>query len=273
MSVANFKPTIWSSNLVAILQENFDITSLFNREYEGEIREQGDQVKIQKFGGVTIGDYPATADIAVQQITSSTQTLTINKKKYFGVEVGEIDEIQANVSLMATVLEDAAAKLQVQMNIDVMTDALTGALTANIFDTGATIDLDDFKLARKLLNRADVPKADRWAIIHPDAESDLLGNSNFINADKYGSDVPLLTGEIGSLLGFRIVVSTSVKTTAGKYQNLFMHRSACAFAMQTAPRISAVEMEKRFGNLVKGFTLYGTKLIQPAALVVIQRTV
>lgn len=273
MTVANFKPTIWSTRLIAILQETFDITSLFNREYEGEIKEQGDTVKINKLAGVTIGDYPATADIAVQQITSTQVSITIDKKKYFAVEVGSIDNIQSNIELADPVLEDAMAKFQVQMNTDVLTDCLTGVPTAHIFDSGATIDVDDFKLARKLLNRQNVPKADRWAIIHPDAEADLLGNANFIDASKYGDQTPLLDGEIGKILGFRIVVSTSVKTTAGKYQNVFMHRSACAFVLQAAPQVEAAPMEKRFGDLLKGFILYASKLVQPNAIVVIQRTV
>ena len=276
MTVQNFSPEVWSPLLVKILQEKQDITSIFNRDYEGDIKEKGDTVNINKYGGGTVRDYNTTgADIVVDNVTSSTQQLLINKNKYQAINIEDVDAIQANISLENPVLLDIAEKFQVQMNQDVLSDCLTGVPTINVVAAGAAIDLADFKEARRLLSRQNVPLADRWAILHPHVESDLLGIANIIKANEYGSDVPLKTGEIGSILGFRIIISTSVKQTGttAVYNNVFMHGSACAFAMQKEMNIEATRRELRFADLFKAFILYGTKLVQPNAIVNVTRTV
>jgi len=274
MTADNFIPEVWSALLVEILQEKMDITSLGNREYEGEIQNEGDIVNIQKFGGVTIRDYPATADITIDPITSTTQQLVINKKKYFAMEVEDIDQIQANINLDAPIIQDAAEKIQIQMNDDFLLDGLTGRLTANLIDAGAgPFDLDDMSAVRRLFDINNVPKTDRWGVIHPDAHRDLLGNANFIQADQYGSldpTRPLLTGEVGQIFGIRLITSNSIALTGAtpdQTRNMFFHRSAIAFALQKSLTIEVNRAEKRFDDHLRGFVLYGTKLVQPSALI------
>jgi len=279
MTVANVIPEIWSALLVDILQEKNDITSLFNREYEGEIQSEGDTVNIAKFDGVTVRDYPTT-DMTIDPITFSTQQLLINKNKYFAVEVQDADRIQANIGLDSPILQDAAEKIQIQMNTDVLADGLVGRLTANLFDAGAgPFDLDDMSEVKRLLDVGDVPATDRWGVVPPDFLKDLLGNSNFIKANEYASAVadsnrPLLSGEIGQIFGIRIIMSNSVAKTGltpDQHRAVFFHRSAVAFAMQKSLTIEAIRGEKRFDDIIRGFVLYGTKLVQPTALVEVTR--
>ena len=64
MSVANFIPAIWSARLLAHLDKKHVYASLVNRDYEGEIRNFGDTVKINQIGDITIKDYQKGQDIA-----------------------------------------------------------------------------------------------------------------------------------------------------------------------------------------------------------------
>ena len=64
MSVSNFIPAVWSARLLAHLDKQHVLTQLCNRDYEGEITQYGDTVKITQIGEVTIKDYTANTDIA-----------------------------------------------------------------------------------------------------------------------------------------------------------------------------------------------------------------
>ena len=57
MSVTNFIPTIWSARLLEHLNKTHVYAALVNRDYEGEIKNFGDTVKINQLGRVTIKDY------------------------------------------------------------------------------------------------------------------------------------------------------------------------------------------------------------------------
>ncbi|MFW6176327.1 MAG: hypothetical protein ACOC40_01370 [Thermoplasmatota archaeon] len=51
------------------------------------------------------------------------------------------------------------------------------------------------------------------AIIGPEQEQALLGNSNITNVDQYGGREPLLNGEIGKIYGIKLVMSQYIPTT------------------------------------------------------------
>jgi len=277
MSVANFKPEIWSTVLTDNLIERQDITSLFDRRYDGEVTGMGDTVHIQKFTDVNVGDYTSGSDVTIQSVTSTQVDVVINKQKYFAMSIDDVDAIQANISLDSPAIVNAGDGIRKQMNTDVLSDCLTGALTANILDAGAGADLDDWKEARRLIRNADGwEDGEMFAIVNPDIESDLLGNANIISANQYGDRTALINGEIGNLLGFRTIVSTSLANTGAtpdQAQAIFMHRKACAFVMQKEFTVEATRMEKQFGDMLKGLALYGTKLVQPERMVVLTRNV
>lgn len=64
MAITTFIPTIWSARLLAHLDNSHVATSFVNRNYEGEITAQGDRVKINSIGDITIGDYTKNTDMA-----------------------------------------------------------------------------------------------------------------------------------------------------------------------------------------------------------------
>lgn len=275
MSVTNFIPEVWSALLIENLNEKKDITSLFNRSYEGEIRNMGDTVHVQKFDSITVRDYSTTGGAITYDPVSSTQVdILVNKNKIAAIEVEDVDNLQSNIDLTSPAIKDMADKIRVQQNQDVLADCVSGVTTANTIAAGAAIDLDDFAEARRLLSNADVPLENRWAIINPDMESDLLGNANIIQADQYGNSVPLLEGEIGRLMGFRVVVSTSLPlsgATPDQSQAVFMHQSACAFVQQKSFGVEALRSETRLSDKLRANVLYGTKLLDSNKLVVVER--
>jgi hypothetical protein len=83
MSFNNFVEQIWSQSILTALQKNLVYGALFNNDYEGEIRQKGDTVKINSVGDMTISDYVKDTDINPPESLTDAQTmLTISQAKY-----------------------------------------------------------------------------------------------------------------------------------------------------------------------------------------------
>ena len=109
MSVTNFIPTIWSARLLAHLDNVHVYAKLVNRDYEGEIKNFGDTVKINQIGDIAIKDYTKGTDIAdPDDLDGSQTTLTINQAKYFNFAIDDVDNAQTNPKLMDEAMKRAA---------------------------------------------------------------------------------------------------------------------------------------------------------------------
>jgi hypothetical protein len=102
---------------------------------------------------------------------------------------------------------------------------LDGAATHG---AASSITLDGIAIARQLLNRANVPQSDRFLVIPPEQEKVIIGLDNFRNADKYGSRDALLSGEVGQIYGFRVIVHNGCASN----ECMAYHKSAVAVAVQ-----------------------------------------
>src|SRR5438132_126612 len=60
-----FIPTVWAARLLVALERAliYGQANVSNRDYEGDIRESGNTVKIASIGDVSIGDYVKNTDI------------------------------------------------------------------------------------------------------------------------------------------------------------------------------------------------------------------
>ena len=69
MSIKNFIPTLWSARLLEHLDKVHVYVNLLNRDYEGEIKNYGDTVKINQIGDITIKDYDGKDIDGAEDIT------------------------------------------------------------------------------------------------------------------------------------------------------------------------------------------------------------
>ena len=82
----------------------------------------------------------------------------------------------------------------------------------------------------------------------------------------------LTSGYIGDALGFRLVVSNNVASSAtGVSAVIALNRSAITYAGQIA-KIQAVNREDYFDQGVKGLYVYGRKVVRPEALCALHLT-
>ena len=273
MSVDNFKPTIWSRELLYSLKKNLVARQIANTNYQGEITSEGDTVKIQTPDAINVGDYDGS-DITFQGLTSATQSLLIDRAKYFAFLVDDVDQAQSNVPLMQSYMVEASFSLADELDthlFSLYTDADTDNVLTKEALTAANIYAKMVE-AKKRLSAANVPQMGRWAVLSPDEVALLEQSDEFISASDLGDQVKQ-TGIVGRIAGFQVFESNNVAEANDGTDDLRHLPFGHSIAWTLAEQIVSTEAGRReagFSDFVKGLHVYGTKVVRPKALGVIE---
>jgi hypothetical protein len=245
-----------------------------NRDYEGEIREAGNTVKIASIGDVSIGDYTKDTDIAEPEVlTDDDQTLLIDQQKYFNFYVDSIDRAQQNVNVLDEAMRRSAWALREKAD-GFLAGVIEAAVpTGNKIGTTTTPKVPTKDDAYEylvdlgvLLDESNTPLDGRFVVVPAWFHGLLLKDERFIKAGTVRSDAALRNGEVGEAAGFTILKSNNVPHTTGtKYKIIAGHAIATAYVEQIVD-LQAYMPEKRFGDAVKGLHVYGSKVVRPNCL-------
>lgn len=266
MSVNNFKPQIWSRELLFSLKKQLMGLNLVNRNYQGDITRDGDTVKITTPSGITVADYTGS-NITFQTIESTQQSLLIDQAKAFGFTVDDVDQAQANVDLMQAYMVEAAFSLANVADQFIMS-SYTEAAAANVIATGGFTSSNAYSQlteAGKLLSEANVPSQGRYAVVDPAGIKALSLDPAFQRASDLG-DAISREGFMGRAAGFDVFMSNNIPVDESDVKHyLYGHPMAITFADQIL-RTEAGRHEAKFGDFVKGLHVYGKKVTRPTAL-------
>ena len=280
MAFLSFVPTIWSARLLENLRKTLVYTQpgIVNRDYEGEISQVGDSVRISLVGPVSTADYTRDVDInAPEALTDAQMALVIERAKYFNFSVDDVDKIQSRPMIMDAAMQEAAYALADAADLYVAGFHAQVA-TANFIGTEAApkTDLGTAGKAYEylvdlgvLLTDAKVPTAARWVIVPPWFYGLLLKDDRFVKAGTPTSDMVLRNGEVGQAAGFRVLQSHNVPNTAGLKHKILAGTSAAISFAEQINKVEAYRPERRFADAVKGLHLYGGKVLRPSGLAVL----
>ncbi|MFJ4863405.1 P22 coat protein - protein 5 domain protein [Streptomyces sp. NPDC088748] len=275
MTVRNFVPEIWSSKLLVATRKAlvYAAPNVVNRDYEGEIIEAGDTVRITSVSRPAIGTYvPGSTVITPEKLTTGQRTLVADQSKYWAFMVDDVDKRQAKGGLMPQAMSEAAYGLA-----DTMDQFVAGLYTqiaaANFLNVvgspidtyTAPTDVYDKVLVplRTKLTKASVPTLGRYVILPPEAYGSLLLDARFIKADNAGTDAGLRNGLVGRAAGFDIYESNNCPVPTGDTTVVQAGvKEAITFAEQLN-KTEAYRPENSFSDAVKGLALYGAKVIRP----------
>jgi hypothetical protein len=271
-----FIPTVWAARLLTALERSlvYGQRNVANRDYEGDIREAGNTVKIASVSDVTIGDYTKNTDIDEPEVlTDSEQSLLIDQSKYFNFFVDSVDRAQQNVNVLDEAMVRSAWKLRDAADTFLAGIMDAAVLPANKIGSVATPVVPTKDDAYEylvdlgvLLDESDTPIDGRFVIVPAWFHGLLLKDERFVKAGTPRSDSALANGEVGDAAGFRILKSNNVpNTAAAKYKIIAGHSIATAYVEQVVD-LHTYKPEKRFGDAVKGLHVYGAKVVRPAAL-------
>lgn len=276
MAIDRFIPEIWSARLLVALQKNlvFAQPGITNRDYEGDIAESGDTVRITSISDPTIGTYvPNSTTITPEELTDAQRTLVVDQAKYFAFKVDDVDARQAKGSVIPEALNRAAYKLR-----DVVDQYIAGFYTsvpsANDLGTVAVVaatptDAYDKVLVplKVKLDEANVSTEGRWVVVPPWLHGRLLLDSRFIKVNESGTSEGLRNGFVGRATGFDIMTSNNVVNSSGDdYEVLGGGGDMSISFAQQINKVEAYRPESGFSDAVKGLHLWGAKVIRPEAL-------
>lgn len=266
MAITNFIPAVWSEALYDELEKNYVGVKLSSREYEGEIKAQGDRVKINGLGPVTVFNYTKNSNMPAPEVLSdNTRTLVIDQAKGFNFCIDAIDDVQSSPKLVqaamkkaADALSDVADKYIYSLDDENVPIVKSHQLTVdNVVDMMAT--------ARRMLMENNVPNSANISLEIPPAVEQLLIMANVLT-DTNNSKV-LSRGYVGKMLGLNIYVTNNIELSEeGYYRCIVRTDRAIAFAEQINS-IKPYEPELRNGTAVKGLHLYGAKIVYPKEMV------
>lgn len=271
MSYANFVPKIWAKAIERELERKLVFAEDCNRQYEGDVKQMGDTVKILGVGKPTISKQKGGSIILpdAENVEDTSVEMQINTVAYFNFLVDDIDQRQAVGGLMDALNTEATQELASEMDKDIA--ALAGTRDAKkLYSDYKAVNADNvlgaLDLALQMLQENDVPAdAKIVATVPPWFLTHL--RTAYTKLDTDNSDL-LKNGKVGRYNNILIKMSNNVYSTASGSNIMVRTERAVAFA-NPLTHTEPYRPEKRFSDAVKGYVLYGTKIVRPKELMIL----
>ena len=272
MSYRNFSPKIWAKQINRELERAMVFAEDCNRQYEGDVKQMGDTVKVlgvgkptitkQVGGSIVLQDPEAVEDTSVDMV--------INRVAYFNYLVDDIDRRQAVGGLMDALSAESSEGTANAMDEDIA--ALAGTADApKLFKSTTAITVDNIlkqiDLGVQKLMENDVKPETKIVITVPPWFKTILRQA-YVQLDTNNSAM-LKNGRVGQYDNVIVKMSNNCNRNSDNGHNIMLRtQRAVAFA-NPLTHVEPYRPEKRFADAVKGFVLYGTKIVRPKELVVL----
>jgi len=290
-----FIPAVWSAKLIEKFYDATVLAAMSNTDYEGEIRNQGDTVKIRTKPTITINDYTADLNLAVQRPSSNIVELLIDKGKYFNTILDDVMEVQSDVDQLSMWADDSSEQMKIVIDTDVLagidvgiaalnkgnaagrisgditlgTPAAPLQLVARNASAGETEVVDLITWLGQVLDEQNIPEQGRWMVI-PAWVSSLIKRSELRDASLTGDSQGIArNGRLGMVDRFTLYVSNLLPVDEDGEGDAFRvyagHSHGLTFASQLT-KVETLRAESTFGTLLRGLQVYGYKVVDGTAL-------
>src|SRR5262245_30254616 len=180
-----FIPEIWSSKLIEKFYDACVLAAISNTDYEGEIKNQGDKVKIRTKPTITIRPYQANQTLVLERPSSNIIELLIDQGNYFNTVLDDVMEVQSDLNQLSMWADDASEQIKIVVDKAVLRALATDIVAANKGATAgrisANVNLGTTGAGARAITKADVldlivdfgqvldeqniPEQGRWVVI------------------------------------------------------------------------------------------------------------
>ena len=280
MSYENFKRKIWAKAIDRELERAFVFADGTNQQYSGEIKGLGDTVRILGVGKPTVTEHDLiNGDITLsspEKVSDTSVSLVVDKAAYFNYAVGDIDKAQGAGNVMAVLNTEASEEVANVIDkhianlvhpdspsyIEAVKFTKTQITNANVM---ATLDA-----CQAMLYANDVSPATEVEMILPPWLY-MAFRQAYQNKDTDNSEY-LTNGKVARYGNMTIKMSNNVAVkndgTRDVYYVQIRTKRAIAVAMSEA-HTEPYRPESKFEDAVKGFKLYGAKIVRNKELIVL----
>lgn len=272
MSLENFIPRIWSARILQNLHKAHVLAEVANTDYEGEISNYGDTVKINAIGPVTVRDYEkGDHDIELDELDDAQTILTIDQAKYFNFSIDDVDAAQQRPKVMDEAMREAAYALSDQADQFLAQFAKEADEILNEGESKAEDVYPALVKINQKLDENNVPRGDRWMVVAPWFMGKMVLAKIFEQQGSFAADDIEAEGYVGQALGLNIYMSNNLIDDYSSEDSLMPAgtRRAISFAEQIIST-EAYRPEKSFADAVKGLYVYGGKVVDPQSMVTLR---
>ncbi len=276
MAYQNFVPEVWINAIQRDLERLHIFATDCNRQYEGEVKQKGDSVRILGVGKPTITTTGAKAFGGLndpETVEDTSTIMYIDQMAHFNYKVGDIDKLQSVGDVMKALNAEASEGLaDVQDRFIAALAADKQAIKLNSSAVQLTKDniLGQLDLALQRLYENDVRRSTKIVIDMNPAVYTIFKQA-YIDKDTDNSDL-MANGAVAKYGGAYVKLSNNVHTATESSHSVanIMVRTQRAIAF-ACPKIhvEAYRPEKDFADAVKGFALYGAKIVRPKEMIVL----
>ena len=234
--------TIIAQEALSVLKSNLVLGRLVRRDYEPEVATYGKVIQIPKFGSLTANDKVSGGDRTVQDVTSTSVSITLDKHKESTFIIEDPEKAFSRNDLITGYTQSAMISITEQIETDLF--GLYTGFSQQIGVAGTDLAESVIRTARKTLTDAKAPNINRYLVISTKDVNNLLdpSTSGFLRADVLGSDIAarsLTEGAIGRLHGFDVFESQLVPVVAGvpTTHNIAFQKEGIALVIRDLPEV------------------------------------
>ena len=279
MSYQNFKAKIWAKAIDTELKRAFVFADGTNQSYSGQIKGLGDTVRILGVGKPTVTEHDLIqGDItlsAPEKVSDTSVSLVVDKAAYFNYGVGDIDKAQGAGNVLSVLNTEASEEVAnaIDKHISNLVNPDSGTVGLQMFTktqiTNANV-MATLDACQAMLYANDVSPATEVEMILPPWLY-MAFRQAYQNKDTDNSEY-LTNGKVARYGNMTVKMSNNVTIkndgTRDVYYVQIRTKRAIAVAMSEA-HTEPYRPESKFEDAVKGFKLYGAKIVRPKELVVL----
>lgn len=255
----------WAPVFTKQLRESLLLGSLVNKQYQGDIKRQGDTVRVSQINAptgqlLTVG---TDADsFSPEAISTSYVDIVANKRAVASYEFQDLVQLQSQISQDNPEVLEALKYAMAQQINDYLYSLVNPSSSSPDHLIASVTDFNATQLAacRVLAAQAKWRMEPGWyGLLDPQYYGDVMNATTLASIDYGASDAPLISGQLGlKRMGFTLFEDNS---RSADYALLF-HPDFMHMVMQSEVqvKISDLHSQKRFGVVMSVDVVFGAKL-------------
>lgn len=260
----------WSSLFVAELIETTPIVALLNRDYDGDIKEGGNSVRVSQIktptGETKTLGVAGDSTFTPEKLITAKVDVVADKRFIASFDFSDLVDLQTQIGSKDSEIRMAMLD-SVRIQINSYIYSLVAPAVDMIFTGVPALDADTVKGYRALAGKKRWNKSKAWyGLLEPFYYADLMGDTQLTSTD-FVNEQPTVGGEIMTRrYGFNIVEDNSdgliSLSPISEKAGIFFHPDFMYFVMQRSAtfKVSDNHSNNGFGYKISVNSIGGAKI-------------
>ena len=263
--VSNQVQKFWAPMFMKELRQQLLLGALVNRDYQGEIKNLGDQVYVSQINAPNgeLRTAGTDADSFNSETLSTTRVaIQANKRAVASFEIEDLVQIQSQIGAQDSEIR-ASLMYAVEKQVNEYLKSLVSPSTSapdHLINSVTDFNASQLSAARILAGQAKWDKSKPWyCLVDPSYNGDLLNAATLTSSDYVGQDMPVIGGQMAQKrFGFNILEDNSFSTDRA----LLFHPDFMHMVMQQEARFKVSDLHAlgKFGYKVSVDLVFGAAL-------------